>query len=135
MTAETPAPPTLVAQLAAGGLAGEWALDAGLSEARFATRSIWGLVPVNGTFTRLTGHGTVSASGEAHGRLTIDTASLDSGNARRDAHLKSAAFLDAGKPPRDRVRPDPRRRRRRPHRPRSRDAHRPGGYPAGHRSP
>jgi polyisoprenoid-binding protein YceI len=99
MTAGTPAKPDLIAQLEAGDLAGEWALDATRSQARIATRSIFGAVPVKGTFTALTGDATVSDQGEARGRLTIGTASLDTGNARRDTHLKSASFLDAANHP------------------------------------
>jgi polyisoprenoid-binding protein YceI len=99
MTAGSPAKPDLIAQLGAGDLAGEWALDAAQSQARIATRSLFGAVPVKGAFTDLTGHATVSGRGEANGRLTIATASLDTSNARRDTHLKSASFLDAANHP------------------------------------
>jgi polyisoprenoid-binding protein YceI len=99
MTAGSPAKPDLIAQLGAGDLAGEWALDATRSQARIATRSVFGAVPVKGTFTALTGSATVSDRGEARGRLTIGTTSLDTRNARRDTHLKSASFLDAANHP------------------------------------
>jgi polyisoprenoid-binding protein YceI len=73
MTAGSPAKPDLIAQLGAGDLAGEWALDAAQSPARIATRSLFGAVPVEGAFTALTGHATVSDRGEASGQLTIST--------------------------------------------------------------
>jgi polyisoprenoid-binding protein YceI len=68
MTSESPTDPDLITQLRAGGLAGQWLLDTTRSEARFATRSLWGAVPVRGAFTDLTGQATVSAHGEAQGR-------------------------------------------------------------------
>jgi polyisoprenoid-binding protein YceI len=43
------------ALLADGALAGEWALDPGTSSIRLKSRSMWGLVPVNGVFGEVSG--------------------------------------------------------------------------------
>ena len=84
--------------LADGALAGDWVLDPGRSSIRLKTR-VMGLVPVNGVFRGFSGVGTISADGRAGGILTVAAASIDTGNVRRDRHLRSADFLDAGNHP------------------------------------
>lgn len=78
-----------------GKLAGSWKLDPARSEVVLNTRHTWGLLPVRGTFSKVAGHGTVTAAGEASGVITIAADSVDTGNARRDKHLRSADFFDA----------------------------------------
>ncbi|MCS0602325.1 YceI family protein [Streptomyces sp. LP11] len=78
---------------------GLWQLDPTASAVRLRHRTFWGLVAVKGTFTAVTGRGEVRPDGSAAGTVTLETASLDTGNAKRDAHLRSADLLDAGAHP------------------------------------
>jgi polyisoprenoid-binding protein YceI len=71
-----------------------WRLDPAHSRAEFHVRSFWGAVTVAGRFTRM--QGTLSPSGA---ELTIEAESLDTGNARRDKHLKSQDFFDVERHP------------------------------------
>ena len=57
------------------------------------SKSVWGLVPVKGAFREVTGHGTVTPAGEVSGRIEIGAASVDTGNAKRDKHLRSDDFF------------------------------------------
>jgi polyisoprenoid-binding protein YceI len=82
-----------------GTLAGDWILDPSQSTVSLKSKSIGGLVPVNGVFRRITGQGTVSATGEVSGVLTVDTASIDTKNTKRDTHLRSADFFDSDNHP------------------------------------
>lgn len=87
--------PALQDLLADAALAGEWTLDPSRSTISLKNRSLAGLVPVNGVFRQVTGNGTVSPSGEVSGTLTVAAASIDTNNARRDRHLRSADFFDS----------------------------------------
>lgn len=91
--------PALQARLQDGSLAGGWVLDPGRSTVRFKNRSLGGLLTVKGAFRDVSGHGTVFADGEVRGTLTIATGSLDTRNARRDRHLRSADFFDSDNSP------------------------------------
>jgi polyisoprenoid-binding protein YceI len=79
--------------------AGHWTLDPSRSTIGLRSRSMWGLVPVKGTFRQVAGVGTVSADGEVTGTLTVGAASVDTKNAKRDTHLRSADFFDADNHP------------------------------------
>jgi len=79
--------------------AGHWTLDQAGTSVRVRHRTIWGLVNVKGVFTQVSGDGEVLAGGGAHGSVTIDAASLDTKNAKRDKHLRSADFFDVDKHP------------------------------------
>jgi polyisoprenoid-binding protein YceI len=91
--------PALQALLTDGTLAGTWVLDPRKSILRLKTRSIWGLIPVNGVFREVSGNGTISPDGEVSGALTVETASIDTKNTRRDKHLRSADFFDSDSNP------------------------------------
>ena len=82
-----------------GNLAGTWTLDTARSQVRLKSRSMWGLAPVNGVFREVSGNGTVSPGGEVSGTITVTAASIDTGNTRRDTHLRSADFFDCGNHP------------------------------------
>lgn len=79
-----PPGPALLALLKEGTLAGDWVLDPRRSSVRLKSRSVWGLVPVNGVFREVSGSGTVSRNGSANGTLTVAAASIDTGNTQRD---------------------------------------------------
>lgn len=74
-------------------LAGEWVLDPARSSVSLRSRSMGGLIRVSGEFRQVTGHGTITDDGQVGGTLTIRTASIDTKNAKRDTHLRSADFF------------------------------------------
>jgi len=80
-------------------LAGEWILDPGRSSVRLTNRSVCGLVRANGVFRQVSGTGTVAPDGKVSGTVTVAAASIDTGNTRRDTHLRSPDFLDSGNHP------------------------------------
>jgi polyisoprenoid-binding protein YceI len=79
--------------------AGNWVIDPARSHAEFSGKSMWGLETVRGTFGAVTGGGTVGDDGTISGELVIDAAALNSKNARRDKHLRSAHFFNVDKYP------------------------------------
>jgi len=90
--------PGVRALLADGALAGEWVLDPRTSSIRLTSKSL-GVVPVNGVFREVSGNGTISADGEVSGTVRVAAASIDTKNAKRDTHLRSADFFDSGSHP------------------------------------
>lgn len=76
-------------------LIGTWTLDPGASTVALRSRTLWGLAPVKGRFGEVTGEGSVSADGEVEGTLRVGAGSIDTKNARRDTHLRSADFFDS----------------------------------------
>ena len=72
---------------------GAWRLDPARSSVEFGVPNFYGLMTVKGRFERF--EGTLSLGTEPAAQLTIDAASLDTGNARRDKHLRSPDFFDA----------------------------------------
>jgi polyisoprenoid-binding protein YceI len=91
--------PGVQAVLTDGVLAGDWVLDPHTSSIRLKSRSMWGLVRVNGVFREVSGNGTVSTDGEVSGTVTAAAASIDTKNPRRDTHLRSADFFDSDSNP------------------------------------
>jgi polyisoprenoid-binding protein YceI len=89
----------LQALLKNGNLAGEWVLDPARSSIGLKSRSMGGLVRVNGVFREVSGIGTVAADGAVSGTVTVAAASIDTKNTRRDTHLRSADFFDSGNYP------------------------------------
>jgi polyisoprenoid-binding protein YceI len=83
------------ALLADGKLAGNWTLDAARSTVRLTTKTMWGLAKVKGAFGQVTGAATIDAAGEAAGTITVAATSIDTGNNKRDTHLRSADFFNA----------------------------------------
>jgi polyisoprenoid-binding protein YceI len=78
---------------------GRWVLDPAASSVQFRHKSLWGLVTVKGTFTKVSGEGEADAPGHGHGTLVIDTTSVDTKKKRLDTHLRSADFFDVDKHP------------------------------------
>ena len=93
------AAPAVQALLRDGKLSGSWTLDAARSEIRLKSRSMWGMAPVKGTFREVSGSGTVAPDGAVSGTLTVAAGSIDTKVAKRDTHLRSADFFDAGNHP------------------------------------
>lgn len=77
---------------------GTWAVDPARSELRFSARGMFGLAKVTGRFTRYAGEFAVEGA-DAHGELRIEAGSLDTGNPRRDTHLRSKDFFFAEESP------------------------------------
>lgn len=76
---------------------GRWELDPTRSSVEFQVPHFWGLMTVKGRFTRFAG--SVDLDARPAARLTIDASSLDTRNAKRDKHLRSAAFFDVARHP------------------------------------
>lgn len=82
-----------------GGLiSGSWQLDPQRSSIEFRAGHFWGLATVKGHFDRYRGH--LNLSADTAIELTIDAASLQTGNRRRDQHLRSGDFFNAENHPR-----------------------------------
>jgi polyisoprenoid-binding protein YceI len=94
------------AMLKDAALAGSWTLDSSRSAVGLRSKSMWGLVPVKGTFGEVAGDGTVSPDGQVSGTITVAAASIDTKNKRRDKHLRSADFFDSDAHPQITVRVD-----------------------------
>jgi polyisoprenoid-binding protein YceI len=89
----------LQAQLGDGSLAGSWTLDPARSEVVLHTRHTWGLLPLQGKFGKVSGHGTITEAGDASGVITVTAESVDTKNPQRDKHLRSPAFFDIANHP------------------------------------
>jgi polyisoprenoid-binding protein YceI len=71
---------------------GRWRLDPERSSVEFHVRNFYGLMTVKGRFASY--DGTLELGAHPAVQLTIDAASLDTENAKRDKHLRSADFFD-----------------------------------------
>ena len=91
--------PKLEPRLADGSLAGQWTLDPSRSSVALQSKSMWGMAPVKGSFSEVSGRAIISPSGEASGTITVGSASIDTKNAQRDKHLRSADFFLSDKHP------------------------------------
>ena len=78
---------------------GRWQIDPGHAEVAFIGRHFM-LTKVRGRFTGVTGAIEVAQDpGETTVEVTIDMASVESGNQARDDHLRSPDFFDTGQHP------------------------------------
>lgn len=97
-TANTPTPdsggPSVATFVTSGAASGAWTLDPAATTIDFHSTSIWGLAKVHGRFGEVSGAGSVAPDGTASGKITVDAASVDSKNKRRDEHLRSKDFFD-----------------------------------------
>src|SRR5579859_7673509 len=78
---------------------GVWTLDSATAVLEFQVKHFWGAVTVRGRFGTVTGRIDVAASGSVSGSIDAQSVSLDSGNPRRDKHLRSADFFDVANHP------------------------------------
>ena len=79
----------------ATALASDWDIDSGHSRVGFAVRHMM-VSTVHGTFDKYTGTVALDDADVTRSKvhLEIDAASVDTGNAKRDEHLKSPDFFD-----------------------------------------
>lgn len=82
-------------QLRDGTAAGTWTLDPTASVIKTATKHMWGLITVHGTFAQASGSATVGADGTVTARLEVDASSIDTKHKKRDKHLRSDDFFNA----------------------------------------
>ena len=85
---------TVQSLLADTGMAGTWTLEPERSSVRFISKTLWGLAPVKGSFTAVTGEGRITPEGALSGRLVIRPESVRTGIGMRDRHLRAADFFD-----------------------------------------
>jgi polyisoprenoid-binding protein YceI len=76
---------------------GAWELDPERSTVSFAVPFWWGLGTVKGRFRRYAGR--LELGSRPAIELTVDAASVDTGNARRDRHLRSDDFFAVARDP------------------------------------
>jgi polyisoprenoid-binding protein YceI len=88
-----------VAAWQSGQAQGQWTLDPAHTTVEFAVKHFWHLITVRGRFDQVEGTGTVAPDGSVSGQLTIQAASVNTKNKRRDTHLRSADFFDAEQHP------------------------------------
>jgi polyisoprenoid-binding protein YceI len=89
--------PAVQALLDDQALAGSWVLDGSASTIGLRSKSVWGLVPVKGAFSQVSGTGTVAADGTVTGTVTVAAESINTKNKKRDVHLRSADFFESDK--------------------------------------
>jgi polyisoprenoid-binding protein YceI len=74
-----------------------WRIDPRRSSVEFHVRHLYGLQTVKGRFERY--DGTIDLAPQPSIELAIEADSLNTNNARRDKHLRSADFFDAANHP------------------------------------
>ena len=102
---------------------GTWSVDPAHSSVEFRVKHMM-ISTVRGRFGKF--EGTIEAAGDYHQskvRGTVEAASIDTNEARRDDHLRSAGLLRRRASPRHHLRVDDDRARRERELPRRRRAH------------
>lgn len=79
--------------------AGRWHIDPDSSEVLFKARTLFGVLPVTGMFEWFSGEIVVDDAGGVDGSLVVETASLDTGIARRDRQLRGSRYFDVERYP------------------------------------
>lgn len=77
---------------------GRWVVDPERSTAEFTAKGSWGLASVKGAFKDISGELDI-ANGEPSGQLVLGAESLDTGNKKRDKHLRSPDFFNVERHP------------------------------------
>src|SRR5947209_2985572 len=91
-------PTTLAKHDSSPTITGRWRLDRQRSRLEFRAAHLWGLRTVNGSFDDYRAQLDLRANPAIE--LTIEADSVQTGNRRRDQHLRSADFFDAENHPR-----------------------------------
>jgi polyisoprenoid-binding protein YceI len=86
-----------------------WVVDPARSTIEFRVGNWWGLTTVVGHFSRFDGSYTVGPGGRAI-ELIVEAESLETGNRRRNKHLRSSDFFDVESHPHVRFTADDARR-------------------------
>lgn len=76
-----------------------WTVEPDHSSAEFRVPHFWGLVTVKGHFDRIGGWLEVDDNDFRRLELVIDAASVNTGNGRRDDHLRGPDFFDSERHP------------------------------------
>ena len=89
-----------VAALCPGAWASAWALDPSATRIEFSVRNL-SVARVDGTLRLASGHVTLDDEDPSRSTIeaVIDAASVDTSESKRDAHLRSADFLDVARYP------------------------------------
>jgi polyisoprenoid-binding protein YceI len=74
-------------------LTGSWTLDPSRTTITFTTKAMW-VLPVRAGATAVEGSAVVGGDGSVRGSLVVDAASIDTGNKKRDAHLRTEDFFE-----------------------------------------
>jgi polyisoprenoid-binding protein YceI len=77
---------------------GTWSLDPARTLIEIHTKALR-VIKVKGTAKALSGTATVNGDDTVAGGIVVDTASIDTGNKKRDAHLRAADFFEVLKYP------------------------------------
>jgi polyisoprenoid-binding protein YceI len=80
-----------------------WSLDSDRSSVDFTVKTFWGLITVRGHFDRFAGFYEIGPGGTSI-ELTVEADSVDTGNAKRDEHLRSSDFFGVDDNPQVRFR-------------------------------
>jgi polyisoprenoid-binding protein YceI len=83
-----------------------WRVDSADSSVTVSVRGFWGSIPVTGSFAGPAGAATVHQDGRMSGELVIAAATLSTGLALRDRHLRGRDFFDVERYPEIRFAPD-----------------------------
>jgi polyisoprenoid-binding protein YceI len=75
-----------------------WSVDPEGSSVTFAVKTFWGATTVRGSFDRFDGSYEVGPDGTKIA-LTVDVDSIDTGNAKRDKHLRTDDFFHLAEHP------------------------------------
>ena len=76
-----------------------WTLDPAASTVEFSVRQFWGLSTVHGRFARFEGELEFPSDGAGRAMLYIDAATVETGNRRRDRHLRARDYFDCRRNP------------------------------------
>ncbi len=80
--------------------AGRYEIDPAASRLTFTTRHMFGMLPVRGSFAIAGGAVEVAEPlTDSSVRAEVDAASFDTGNAKRDEHVRSSDYLDTDRHP------------------------------------
>jgi polyisoprenoid-binding protein YceI len=90
---------TLIPDRAGSPATTRWRLDPAHSKAEFRVPHYWGVWTVRGHFNRLDGWLEIDHGNRSRMELTIDAASVHTGNPIRDRHLRASDFFDADRHP------------------------------------
>ena len=77
----------------------KWVLDPAGHEVTVRNKTFWGLATVRGVFKTVHAEGVLAEDGTGEGVVTVESASLDTRLAKRDAHLRSPDFFDVERYP------------------------------------